>query len=213
MPPNPAVNVRSNDLEATSPYWRNGLLPAHTPSGRPDLNRRPLDPQECIHKPTACAHVGLRRSTGAQESSLKPVGALPSRTRSHLRSHLGTQPNPDRHCPFAASDGGLSGAAASPPRPNIRYEMWPETSALVRQIRRREQSRPDTNRADHDHQMVHGCVVDGQAELMMAEAMEACRLQDHQRPGRMGQRIDAADGGASKAGGHSGPPWRPDSLH
>ena len=45
MPQNPAVNVRSNDLEATSPYWRNGLLPAHTPSGRPDLNRRPLDPQ------------------------------------------------------------------------------------------------------------------------------------------------------------------------
>src|SRR2546429_6595016 len=42
------------------------------------------------------------------------MGALLSRTRSHLRSHLGTQPNPDRRCPFAASDGGLSGAAVSP---------------------------------------------------------------------------------------------------
>jgi hypothetical protein len=34
-------------------------------SGRPDLNRRPLDPRECIHEAVASINVRLRRSTGA----------------------------------------------------------------------------------------------------------------------------------------------------
>jgi hypothetical protein len=83
-------------------------------SGRPDLNRRPLDPQECIHEAAASVNVRLRRSRGAWGSGLKQEGALLSRTRSRLRSHLRTRPNPDRRCPFTARDGGLSGAAASP---------------------------------------------------------------------------------------------------
>jgi hypothetical protein len=34
-------------------------------------------------------------------------------------------------------------------------------------------------RTHHDHQALPGCVVDDQAESMMADALEARRLQDH----------------------------------
>jgi hypothetical protein len=45
MPPNPAVKLRSNDLEAIPP---SGEMASDLQrwSGRPDLNRRPLDPQD-----------------------------------------------------------------------------------------------------------------------------------------------------------------------
>jgi hypothetical protein len=62
-----------------------GLSPA---SGRPDLNRRPLDPQECIREPMACPHVGLRRSGCAQASAPERIRAPLSKKRSRLRSHL-----------------------------------------------------------------------------------------------------------------------------
>jgi hypothetical protein len=57
-------------------------------SGRPDLNRRPLDPQECIHEAVASINVHLRRSGGAEVSYPKRIRAPPSKRRSHLRSHL-----------------------------------------------------------------------------------------------------------------------------
>jgi hypothetical protein len=85
------------------------------------------------------------------------VGALLSRTRSHLRSHLGTRPNPDRRCPFAASDGGLSGAAASPTATQLPIRDVTGASALARQIRLHDWPGPGANIADHDHQMVDRC--------------------------------------------------------
>ena len=54
MPPNPAVKLRSNDQEAISP-------PGETASdlrlwsGRPDLNRRPLDPQTTAAGPASAS--------------------------------------------------------------------------------------------------------------------------------------------------------------
>ena len=39
--------------------------------GTPDLNRRTLDPQECIHEAVASINVRLRRSGGAQVSMRK----------------------------------------------------------------------------------------------------------------------------------------------
>ena len=53
-------------------------------SGRPDLNRRPLAPQECIHEAAASINVRLARPSGAQASAAKQIRALVSRTRSHL---------------------------------------------------------------------------------------------------------------------------------
>jgi hypothetical protein len=55
---------------------------------RPDLSRRPLDPQECIHEAVASINVHLRRSGGAEVSYPKRIRAPPSKRRSHLRSHL-----------------------------------------------------------------------------------------------------------------------------
>jgi hypothetical protein len=40
-----------------------GYKRSKNPSGRPDLNRRPLDPQECIRNAAACRNASWPRST------------------------------------------------------------------------------------------------------------------------------------------------------
>jgi hypothetical protein len=59
------------------------------------MNRRPLDPQECIHKTVASIDVGLRRSRGAEASGPEQIRAAWSKTRSRLRSHLWIPRSPD----------------------------------------------------------------------------------------------------------------------
>jgi hypothetical protein len=55
---------------AAIPTWaifvpNSGYKRSKNPSGRPDLNRRPVDPQECIHEAVASINVRLRRSSSA----------------------------------------------------------------------------------------------------------------------------------------------------
>jgi hypothetical protein len=91
-------------------------------SGRPDLNRRPLDPQECIYGAAASRNVRLRRSGCARASKLKQLGAPLSRTRSHLRSHPCTWQRQASGARFAIRNADLFGSAASPTvtQPSLR---------------------------------------------------------------------------------------------
>jgi hypothetical protein len=91
-------------------------------SGRPDLNRRPLDPQECIHKTVASINIRLCRSGGARASKLKQLSAPLSRTRSHSRSHPCTWQRQASGARFAIRNADLFGSAASPTvrQPSLR---------------------------------------------------------------------------------------------